>query len=69
MEWSYFHAYRHLAEEGKVNFLSCPDCSSKLTTMMDKHDSPSLWCPVCNKTITPGLYVYDQIKAVVNEQD
>lgn len=69
MEWSYFHSYRKLAENGKVKFLQCPDCSATLVTMGDEDNNPVLWCSHCDSTIRPGLDLYDQIRAVVREHN
>jgi hypothetical protein len=69
MEWKYFHAYRNLAEDGKVKFLQCPDCSSTLVTQPGPNEEPQLWCYTCDSAIKPGLDVYDQIRAVVKEHE
>jgi len=66
-KWEYVHAYRNLAEEGKVRFLSCPDCNENLISRIDEDEEPMFWCPICDTTIRPGLDMYDQIRAVVNE--
>jgi len=67
MEWKYFHRYNDLAHEGRVKFLSCPDCSTNLVSQMDNNADPVLWCCVCDVIIRPGLDLYDQIRAVVRE--
>lgn len=69
MEWYYFHAYNHLASEGKVKPLSCPNCDTKLATVLGDNDEPALWCRICDTLIKPGLDVYDQIRAVVKEHN
>jgi hypothetical protein len=68
--WQTFHAFRHLADAGKVKPLSCPDCDSKLVTtlnMDDPTDSVWLWCPMCDQQMKPGLDVIERVKAVVAE--
>ncbi|QIN94005.1 hypothetical protein PP459_gp009 [Streptomyces phage Wakanda] len=67
MEWELVHAYRHLAEEGKVKFLACPDCGEKLVSRIGDNDDPVFWCPRCDTMIKPGLDMRDQIRAVVRE--
>lgn len=67
MEWSVFHNYRRLAQEGKAKFLRCPDCDGILVTQPDKKADPILWCIHCDTKILPGLDMYEQIKAVVSE--
>ncbi|AXH68731.1 hypothetical protein SEA_COMRADE_13 [Streptomyces phage Comrade] len=69
MEWSIFHNYRHLADEGKVKHLQCPDCGHNLTTRLGQDDEPTLWCAICDSTIRPGLDLYDRIRAVVSEHN
>ena len=69
MEWSIFHSYRRLAEEGKVKLIQCPDCQGNLTTRLGEDDNPLLWCSKCDVKIRPGLDIYDQIKAVVREHN
>jgi len=67
MEWELVHAYRHLADEGKVKHLTCPDDGFKLVSQIGDNDDPVFWCPSCDNTITPGLDMRDQIRAVVRE--
>lgn len=65
--WPLFHAYRHLADEGKVKHLRCPDDDYILVTRLGKDDEPALWCPLEDRLITPGLELMDRMRAVVNE--
>jgi len=67
MEWSIFHNYRRLAQDGKAKPLTCPDCDNQLFTQADENNDPILWCIACDTKILPGLDMYDQIKAVVRE--
>lgn len=66
-KWYYIHNYRRLAQEGRVQPLCCPDCGIPFTTRLDVNDEPKFQCIMCLKTITPGLDVWQQIKAVVDE--
>lgn len=68
--WQLFHTFRHLADEGKVKHLSCPDCDAHLVTTLDLDDptdSVWLWCPICDSRMLPGLDVIEKVKAVVAE--
>lgn len=66
-DWQYFHAYRHLAEEGTVKHITCPDCGTKMVTRMGEDDEPVLWCYTDDTILKPGLDLIHQIRAVVNE--
>lgn len=66
-KWYYIHNYRRLAQEGKVQPLSCPDDGTPLTSRIDVDDEPRLQCLTCFKIIRPGLDMWQQIKAVVDE--
>lgn len=68
--WHYFHTYRRLANEGRVKYLTCPDCDTRLDTRLrpnDDTDSLWLWCATCDAWTKPGLDLFDQVKAVVHE--
>ena len=65
--WITYHRYRHLVEQGKAKPLLCPDCDTELITQPDDNADPILWCHQCDHVIKPGLDVYHQIRAVVNE--
>lgn len=67
MEWELVHAYRHLADEGKVKHITCPDDGEKLISRIGDDDSPVFWCPTCDTMIRPGLDMRDQMRAVVME--
>lgn len=69
MEWSDVHAYRRLAQEGKVKFLSCPNDDSVLISRIGDNDEPVFWCPECDTLIKPGMDLRDQILAVVREHN
>jgi hypothetical protein len=64
-KWELIHAYRNLAESGKVRFLSCPNDDNNLITMRDKEENPALWCFECNTTLIIGMDLYDQMRAVI----
>lgn len=67
MEWSVFHNYRHLVDDGKAKSLKCPNCDGILVTQPDIDADPLLWCILCDVRFHPGLDLYSQIRAVVME--
>ena len=67
--WSEFHKYNRYAREGIVPALECPDCHNNLILRikLDASSDPTLWCPVDNTYITPGLEMHHQIKSKIEE--
>lgn len=67
-EWQIFHAYRRLAEAGKVKPLVCPDDGTVLITRIGPQDDKLvLWCITEDRFITPGIDLRDRVLAVVKE--
>lgn len=68
MEWSTFHRYRNLVNEGKAREILCPeDGAGLISRIHGKDDDPHFWCPACEAFTKPGLNVYSQMQAVVSE--
>jgi hypothetical protein len=70
-QWSVYHSFRHLVDEGRVKPLVCPDCDTPVATRIRRYseleDEPWLWCPTCDAWTRPGLDLYSRILAVVRE--
>lgn len=65
--WELFHRYRALVEQEAARALRCPDDETVLVTRLGSDDEPVLWCMTCLSTLTPGLDLLQQIRAVVSE--
>lgn len=67
LDWPILHAYRKLADEGKVKQLRCPDCQSLYVPTINAETKPILMCFFCGISLRPGLELAAQIIAVVKE--
>lgn len=68
--WKLYHTYNLLVESGDAAEILCPDCLLPVFSIIDVETSdptPALYCPACDSVLRPGLYFWDQIKAVVAE--
>lgn len=69
LDWPTLHAYRRLANEGKVKKLACPDCFAEYVPTINVDEKPVLMCFFCNTAIKPGLELAANIRAVVKEHN
>lgn len=67
MDIRVFHMYNNLADAGVVKQLTCPDCEQVYVTRCTEDGEPLLACVWCNTIIQPGVRLYAQVRAVVNE--
>ena len=68
MDWQIWHKHRHLVNSDKANPLLCPDCQTNLVTRIYLDDySPWLYCCTCDSFKKPGLNLYNNVKAIVQE--
>jgi hypothetical protein len=69
-KWALVHAYRRLAEDGHVSPIMCPRRDAAMVTLIDTAvdiDNPVYWCPACDTYMRPGVDLWDQIEAAVND--
>lgn len=67
MDIRVFHMYNNLADAGTVKQLTCPDCDQAYVTRITEDGEPLLACVWCNTITQPGIRLYNQVRAVVNE--
>lgn len=71
-KWKLIHSYRNLVERGDAPAIRCPNCTNNLISVIDPdvdEPVPALWCPFCDKTVKPGVGLWDQISAAVRDAD
>ena len=66
-KWTMIHRYNRLVNDGVTAPLVCPDCNTRLISMIGANDDPVLWCVVDNTRMTPGVSFWQDIRAVISE--
>lgn len=67
-KWKLIHAYRRLVRANRAAELRCPDDNAIYVVKIDGIDDPVLHCYLCSSTVTPGLSLWRQLEAVVEDQ-
>lgn len=67
-KWEAMHSYRRLAKSDKATPLTCPDDGNLYITRIGKDDEPVLYCYFCKTTVIPGISLWKQMEAILNEK-
>ena len=67
--WAKIHRYRRAVANSQAAPIMCPECNSELVPVVGKNGEPALRCLVCRSVYEPGVLVWNQIDAALDNLD
>jgi len=67
-KWQAIHKHKKLVQQGTAMPIRCPNEEAIYITRIGQDEEPVLYCYMCKTTVIPGLWLYKQLEAAINEK-